>query len=95
LSHEARGDVDAVAEEIAIRLHHNAAQVYADAHFRFARFGEFERGFDCGKAGTNMKPSPAVLKTRPPWRAAMPSITFRNAATSAVVFASSASVRAE
>jgi hypothetical protein len=44
-----------VAEEIAIRLHHNVAQVYANAHSRFARFGEFERGFDSGKARTKVQ----------------------------------------
>src|SRR6185312_8584642 len=38
---------------------------------------------------------PAVLNTRPPWALAMPSMTPRSAITSAVVFASSASVRAE
>ena len=42
-----------------------------------------------------MKPSPAVLNTRPPCFAAIPSITLRSVATSAVVRASSASVRAE
>jgi hypothetical protein len=50
LRHEARGDVDAVAQEIAVRLQHNVTQVHANAHLRFARFGEFECCFDSGKA---------------------------------------------
>lgn len=44
--HQARGDVHAVAQEIAVRLHHHVAQVNADADSRLAGFRERKRGFD-------------------------------------------------
>jgi hypothetical protein len=90
-------DVDAVAEEVAVGLHHDIAQMHADPHLGLALVCEGERGSTAARLEPNssMKPSPAVLNTRPPCAVAMPSITRRSAATSAVVLASSASVRAE
>ncbi len=94
LSHQARRDVHTVAQEIAVRQHNYIAQVHANAQLGFALFRQRECRFD-GEPNSSMKPSPAVLNTRPPCAAAMRSITLRSAATSAVVLASSASVLAE
>ena len=42
----ARGDIHAVAEEVAVRLHNDVAEVDAHADFGFAGLREFEGGFD-------------------------------------------------
>ena len=95
--HQARRDVDAVAEQVAVRLHHDVAQMHADAHLGLARLGELERGLDGDQARAELQHEAVAggVEHAPAVRAAMPSITLRSAATSAVVLASSASVRAE
>ena len=44
--HQPRRDVDAVAEQVAVRLHDNVAEMDADADFRFAGFCKGEGGLD-------------------------------------------------
>ena len=50
LGHQARRDIDAVAQQVAVRLHDHVAQMHADAHFRLAGLGEFDGRLHRGEA---------------------------------------------
>jgi len=54
-SHQARRNVDPVAQEIAVRLHEYVAQMHANAQLGLALFRQRERGFNSGQTRTELK----------------------------------------
>jgi hypothetical protein len=76
--HQARRDVDAVAQEIAVRLHHDVAQMHADAQFGFALFRECDGGLDSGQTRPELQHEAVARRAEhpPPTR---PGDTFDHA----------------